>query len=86
MTINKKFSPINKKFSPVNKNFSSVTTVINLFGAPGSGKSVNASKIYAALKETGLDAELVTEYVKQWAWEGREHTSLDQFYFFCKTG
>ena len=61
-----------------------MTTIISLFGSPGSGKSTNACRIYTYLKDEGLCTELVTEYVKQWAWEDREPSPLDQFYFFAK--
>jgi thymidylate kinase len=61
-----------------------MTIVISLFGSPGSGKSTNACRIYTYLKDKGFCVELVTEYVKQWAWEKREQSPLDQFYFFAK--
>jgi tRNA uridine 5-carbamoylmethylation protein Kti12 len=61
-----------------------MTKIINLFGGPGCGKSTNASRIYTTLKDQGHSVELVTEYVKQWAWDDRKPTALDQFYFFAK--
>lgn len=61
-----------------------MTIVINFFGSPGSGKSTAASKLYSFLKENGSNTELVTECIKQWAWEERTHINLDQFYFFAK--
>ncbi len=44
---------------------------INLFGGPGVGKSTLAAKLYAHLKQSGINAELVREDVKQWAYEKR---------------
>lgn len=43
--------------------------IINLFGAPGSGKSTGAAYIFSALKMAGINAELVTEYAKDLTWE-----------------
>lgn len=60
------------------------TTVINLYGGPGIGKSTAAAGIFYGLKAKGYKAEIVTEYVKQWAYEGRTPQPLDQFYFFAK--
>jgi hypothetical protein len=61
-----------------------VTTIVNLFAGPGVGKSTVAAKLFALLKERGVNAELVTEYVKTWAWEERKPVDFDQFYFFGK--
>jgi deoxyadenosine/deoxycytidine kinase len=61
-----------------------MTTLINLYGGPGTGKSTNAAKLFAHLKETGINCELVQEYVKQWAWENKTPSILDQFYLFGK--
>jgi predicted ATPase len=44
---------------------------INLFGGPGVGKSTLAARLYACLKQGGVNAELVREDVKQWAYEKR---------------
>ena len=43
--------------------------VINLFGAPGAGKSTGAAYIYSKLKMLGINAELVREYAKDKTWE-----------------
>jgi hypothetical protein len=61
-----------------------MTVVTNLLGGPGSSKSTTAARLFADLKSAGYNAELVTEYVKQWAWEGRRPEPLDQFYLFAK--
>ncbi len=61
-----------------------MTSVINLYGGPGVGKSTIAAKVFALLKESQHNAEIVTEVVKQWAWEERKPVDLDQFYFFGK--
>ena len=58
--------------------------VICLYGGPGTGKSTTAAHIFALLKQAGVNAELVSEYVKEWAWEGRHVLPGDQYYFLAK--
>lgn len=60
------------------------TVIINLYGGPGTGKSTSAAYLYYLLKECGLNAELVREYVKDWAWEERKISTYDQIYFLGK--
>ena len=38
------------------------TLVVNLYGAPGSGKSTGAAYIFAELKMLGINCELITEF------------------------
>ena len=44
--------------------------LVNLFGAPGAGKSTGAAYIFSQLKMNGINAELVTEFAKDKVWEG----------------
>jgi hypothetical protein len=60
------------------------TTIINLYGGPGTGKSTSAAYLYYLLKAEGKNVELVREYVKDWAWEGRKISTYDQIYFLGK--
>jgi hypothetical protein len=60
------------------------TTIINLYGGPGTGKSTSAAYFYYLLKAEGVNVELVREYVKDWAWEGRKISTYDQIYFLGK--
>ncbi len=55
-----------------------MTTVINLFGGSGLGKSTTAALIFGEMKLKGLHCELVREYVKEWAWAGRKVKPEDQ--------
>lgn len=57
---------------------------INLFGRPGVGKSTVAAHIYHRMKVRNLRVELVNEYVKAWAYTGRQIRSFDQVYIFGK--
>jgi hypothetical protein len=56
--------------------------VVNLFAGPGAGKSTTAAALFAALKQRGICAELVTEFAKDCAWEGREGPLRCQPYVF----
>lgn len=58
--------------------------VINLFGGPGSGKSTGAAYIFAMLKMSGVNAELVTEFAKDKTWEHNMKALSDQTYIFGK--
>lgn len=60
------------------------TIVIDCYGGPGTGKSTSAAFLYYLLKKRGYNAELVREYVKDWAWEKRNIGDFDQFYFMGK--
>lgn len=58
-----------------------MTLVVNLFGAPGSGKSTTAAHVFALLKYRGINCELVQEYAKELCWQGvlRQHSQEDIF-------
>lgn len=60
------------------------TTVINLYGGSGVGKSTIAALLFAHMKMRGLHVELVREYVKLWAWSGRNVRREDQIYLLGK--
>lgn len=60
------------------------TTIINLYGGPGTGKSTLSCELFAALKKSGHSVELVREYVKDWAWEGKKVGAFDQIYITGK--
>jgi len=60
------------------------TTIVSLYGGPGAGKSTSAAYLYYLMKASGVNAELVREYVKDWAWEGRKINTYDQIYFLGK--
>ena len=50
------------------------TLVVNLFGAPGSGKSTGAAWVYSNLKlalpeDKDISVELVTEFAKDLVWD-----------------
>lgn len=42
---------------------------VNLYGAPGVGKSTSAAYLFYALKSYGFNCELVTEVAKDYCWE-----------------
>lgn len=57
---------------------------ICLYGGPGCGKSSTAAKLYADLKSGDHSVELVSEYIKTWAYQKRVPQSFDQVYIFGK--
>ena len=60
------------------------TTILDMFGGPGCGKSTTAAYIYYRLKDANRNSELVREYVKDWAWQDRKITAFDQPYILGK--
>lgn len=61
-----------------------MTKIITLYGGPGVGKSTTSAHIFAELKQRQTSVELVREYVKKWAWQGRKISGYDEFYFVGK--
>ena len=47
--------------------------IVNLFGGPGTGKSICAAQIFVDLKFKNKNVELITEYTKDATWEKRSH-------------
>jgi hypothetical protein len=60
------------------------TLVVNLIAGSGAGKSKMAYWLSGALKDMGIEIELVTEYVKEMVWEGRTEIFKCQPYIFGK--
>ena len=58
--------------------------LINLFGAPGAGKSSGAAYIFSKLKMNGINTELVTEFAKDKVWENNNEVFKNQAYIFGK--
>lgn len=58
--------------------------VVNLFGVPGAGKSTGAAYIFSQLKMKGVNAELITEFAKDKAWENNTEAIKNQAYLFGK--
>lgn len=61
-----------------------MTTIINLYGGSGVGKSTVAALLFAQMKMFRMDVELVREYVKLWAWSGKQIRPADQIYLLGK--
>lgn len=58
--------------------------IVNLYGAPGAGKSTMAANVFALLKWQGVNCELVTEYAKDKTWEKSYGVLGHQGYVFAK--
>lgn len=58
--------------------------IVNLFGAPGAGKSTGAAYIFSKLKMEGVNTELVTEFAKDKVWEENKEVFNNQAYIFGK--
>lgn len=58
--------------------------IVNLYGAPGAGKSTGAAYIFSKLKMLGINAELVTEFAKDKVWEESKAVFQNQAYIFGK--
>lgn len=61
--------------------------IVNLFGAPGSGKSTGAAYVFSCLKMLGVNAELVTEFAKDMVWDecyGALNGDAQAYVFGCQ--
>lgn len=59
-------------------------TVINIWGGPGAGKSLNAAGLFHQMKKEYIPCELVTEYAKDLVWSERGPMFTEQDYIFAK--
>ena len=60
-----------------------MTTVVNLYGAPGAGKSTGAAYVFAKLKLDGVNCEYVPEFAKDKCWEDNKTVfSIPENQFF----
>jgi hypothetical protein len=50
------------------------------YGGPGVGKSTLAAMVFGELRRNGESAELVQEWIKEWAYQGRRSRSFDSVY------
>lgn len=56
----------------------SKTIVVNLFGGPGTAKSIFCALIFARLKLEGINCEMAREYAKDEIWAGSAHLLENQ--------
>lgn len=61
-----------------------MTQIINLFGAPGAGKSTTATGLFHMMKLAGYNVEYVSEVAKDFTWEKRNVSLSCQPYVFGK--
>ena len=60
------------------------TVLVNIFGGPGTGKSISMAHIFALLKWKGYEVEMAPEYAKDKVWEGSLGVLDNQLYIFAK--
>ncbi len=60
------------------------TVIVNLYGAPGAGKSTGSAYIFGQLKMNNISVELVREFVKDKIYEKSEGVFNDQVYILGK--
>lgn len=76
--------------SPKNEIKNTKIRRVSFFSGPGTGKTTTSSDVFARLKNRiihnnlDIQIELVQEYIKSWAWEGRKPKGYDQFYVCAK--
>ncbi len=55
-----------------------MTKIINILGGSGVGKTTTAAGLFYEMKKQGIKCELVQEFVKLWAYQGRDILQQDQ--------
>lgn len=58
--------------------------LINLYGAPGAGKSTTRADVFRLLKQSGVNCEEIYEQAKWFTWEKRHLALKVQPYLFGK--
>lgn len=61
-----------------------MTTIINLIGGPGVGKSTVATGLFSELKQRKVSAEYVSEYAKELVWEDTQKLLENQIHVFSE--
>jgi Cdc6-like AAA superfamily ATPase len=60
-----------------------MSTIINLFGGPGVGKSTIAAELFSIMKKQNINVELTYEFPKEMVWEGNSFAVNDQLYILA---
>lgn len=60
-----------------------MTTVINFYGGPNTGKSTKAAGLYYKMNIAGYSVELVNEFAKECVWEDNVPMLKDQLYMLA---
>lgn len=59
-----------------------MTYIVNTYGSPGCGKTTLCARLFAALKDLGVNAYFTMEVVKTWCIEGKGIGNYGQFVLF----
>jgi nicotinamide riboside kinase len=57
--------------------------IINVFGGPGTGKSVTAAQLFAEMKKQQMNCELVTEFAKELVYDESYRVMENQIWIFA---
>jgi len=57
--------------------------VVNIFGGPGTGKSVTAASLFSTLKRMHKNCELVTEFAKELTYDESYRVMENQIWIFA---
>ena len=60
------------------------TLVVSFYGGPGTGKSTMTARVFAELKDLGINCEIASEYAKDVTWQKSFHVLSNQLYVFAK--
>lgn len=61
-----------------------MTTVINLFGGPGCGKSTAKAGLFFEMKHLGYKVEMIEEYAKELTYEGDFGTMENEMFMLAE--
>jgi nicotinamide riboside kinase len=56
------------------------TLIVNIYGGPGSGKSIMCANVFSELKWKHITAEMALEYVKEEVWEENYSAIYNQLF------
>ena len=60
------------------------TIIVNMLAGSGAGKSTNSARLFAMMKDLGIEVELVNEWIKDMVWEERKEVFKCQPYITSK--
>lgn len=59
-----------------------MSLIVNMLAGPGAGKSTLSAQLFAELKMRGMCSEMIAEYAKEWAWDGKKIHPIDEMIIY----